>query len=282
MKNEKKLSELIVELSEYEGEDRVVTSYDMKAIIDKMPPLVPIMSKLPLLDKYTGGFVPGELVAISGPRKAGKTLLAQTLTNNFERQDVMSLWFSYELPAREFINRFPGELPIFVMPQKLKANSLEWLRMRIIEALTKYGVKTVFIDHLHFLFDLARMKNTSLEIGQVVRTLKTICIELNIVIFLMCHMQKLNPFVEPSDDNIRDSSFVSQESDAGIMVWRDIHTENQSLVKLCYHRRTGVLEKKIRYVKVGGLLQEMAEEKTSTKTAQIRKDEFERIVNSYE
>lgn len=281
MQNEKKLSELIVSLAEYEGEDQIITSYDMKAKIDKMPPIEPVMSRLPLLDRFTHGFAPGELIAISGPRKAGKTLLAQTLTNSFEKQDVISLWFSYELPAREFINRFPGELPVFVMPQKLKANSLEWLRMRIIEALTKYGIKAVFIDHLHFLFDLARMKNTSLEIGQVIRTLKTMCIELNIIIFLMCHMQKLSPFIEPADDNIRDSSFVSQESDAGIMVWRDVNTENQSLVKLCYHRRTGFLEKKIRYVKVGGLLQEMAEEKTSIKTTQIRKGEFERIVNSY-
>lgn len=63
----------------------------------------------------------------AAPRKAGKTLFAQTLTTNFAKQDVMSLWFSYELSSREFINRFPGELPVFTMPSKLKANSLDWL-----------------------------------------------------------------------------------------------------------------------------------------------------------
>ena len=256
MKPQKDLATQFLELSEYQGQDKVITSYDMKGIIEQMPKVVPVMSKLPQLDKYTGGFASGELIAISGPRKAGKTLFAQTLTTSFARQDVMSLWFSYELCSREFINRFPGELPVFVMPAKMKAQSLEWLRARIIESLVKYGVKMVFIDHLHFLFDLARMRNTNIEIGQVIRTLKIMAIETNITIFLMCHTAKLDPYTEPGDDNIRDSSFVSQESDAGIMIWRDVKSDNESWLKLCYHRRTGILEKKIRLVKIDGLLKE--------------------------
>ena len=72
----------------------------------------------------------------------------------------------------------------------------------------------------------------------------------------MCHTAKLDPYNEPSDDNIRDSSFVSQESDAGIMIWRDVKTDTEAWLKLCYHRRTGVLEKKVKLVKVDGLLKE--------------------------
>src|SRR4030067_1114372 len=253
---QKDLPQMLVELSEYDGDDKIITSFDMKGIISQQPEIVPVMSKMPLLDRYTGGFCPGELYGISGPRKSGKTLYAQSLTTNFAKQDVMSLWFSYELHSREFINRFPGELPVFLMPAKLKANSLEWLRARIIEALAKYGVKFVFIDHLHYLFDLARMRNTSIEIGQVIRTLKTMAIELHITIFLMCHMAKLDPHTEPSDDGIRDSSFISQESDCVIMLWRDVKTENEAWAKVCFHRRTGILEKKIRLVKVNGLLHE--------------------------
>ena len=256
-KDLKDTASLLIKLSEYQGDDEVVTSIAMKRILSELPEVVPVMSRFPQLDKYTGGFASGELIAISGPRKSGKTLLAQTLTVSFAKQDVMSLWFSYELPFRDFLNRFPGELPIFVMPSKLKANSLDWLRERIIEGLVKYGIKMVFIDHLHFLFDLARMRNTSIEIGQVIRTLKTMAIELNITIFLMCHMAKLDPYQEPSDDNIRDSSFVSQESDAGIVIWRNVQSENEGWVKVCFHRRTGILEKKIKCLKIDGLLQEV-------------------------
>lgn len=114
----------------------------------------------------------------------------------------------------------------------------------------------IFIDHLHFLFDLTHTRNTSIEIGQVIRSLKTMAIDLNITIFLLCHMAKLDPYQEPSDDNIRDSSFVAQESDAGLLIWRDVKTEHEAWVKVCYHRRTGVLEKKIKYLKIDGLLKE--------------------------
>lgn len=256
MKSQKDLATQFLELSEYQGVDKVITSYDMKTLIEQQPKVTPVMSRLPQLDKYTGGFCSGELIAISGPRKAGKTLFAQTLTANFAKQEIMSLWFSYELSSCEFINRFPGELPVFVMPAKTKTNSVDWLRQRIIESLVKYGVKMVFIDHLHFLFDLARMRNTSIEIGQVIRTLKTMAIELNIAIFLMCHTAKLDPYTEPGDDGIRDSSFVSQESDTALIIWRNVESDNEAWLKVCFHRRTGVLEKKIRYLKVNGLLQE--------------------------
>lgn len=183
MRQQKSTADLLLELNEYQGGDKIISSYDMRALIGRQPKTIPVMSRLPQLDRYTGGFLSGELIAISGPRKAGKTLFAQTLTVNFAKQDIMSLWFSYELSSREFINRFPGELPVFVMPAKMKANSLEWLRHRILEGLTKYGVKMAFIDHLHYLFDLARMRNTSIEIGQVIRTLKMLAVELNITIF---------------------------------------------------------------------------------------------------
>lgn len=256
MKEDKSLSDLYIEMATYQGEDRVITSSEMQDIIRMMPELKPFYSSIPSLDTACKGFCEGELIAISGPRKAGKTLFSQSLTVEFFNQDIKSLWFSFELPAREFIARFPGNLPAFVMPLKLKQNSLEWIKLRIIEGIVKHGIRVVFIDHLHFLFDLARMRNSSIEIGQVIRTLKTMAIDLNITIFLMCHMAKLNPYEEPSDNNIRDSSFVSQESDVGILIWRDVKTESEAYAKVCYHRRTGVIEKKIALIKVDGLLKE--------------------------
>tara|TARA_B100000315_G_scaffold40631_1_gene35463 strand:- start:418 stop:825 length:408 start_codon:yes stop_codon:yes gene_type:complete len=135
-----------------------------------------------------------------------------------------------------------------------------------MESIAKYGTKIVFIDHLHYLFDLVQSRNTSIQIGHVIRTLKTMAIELNITIFILCHMAKADPFEEPNDHQIRDSSFVSQESDVGLMVWRDLITDNQSWLKICYSRRTGVLEKKINLVKSDGLLKEITfEERISEK-----------------
>lgn len=39
----KATSELLVELSEYAGTDKIVTSYDMKSIINQQPKVIPVM-----------------------------------------------------------------------------------------------------------------------------------------------------------------------------------------------------------------------------------------------
>jgi len=256
------LAEKILRLKDYTGEDEVVTSFDIKHEIAKLPPPVKFNSNIPILDEVIDGFEGGELIAISGPRKSGKTLLAQTFTDSFYHQSVASLWFSFELTPRQFIQRFP-ELPVFVMPKKLKAYALDWLQDRIIEAVAKYSISAVFIDHLHFLFDMARSRNPSIEIGQIIRFLKTIAIELNLVIFVMCHTKKINPIQNDiSDEDIRDSSFVSQESDCGMIIWRikdskDSDKTDRACLKVCYHRRTGTWEKIIKLQKVKGLLREI-------------------------
>lgn len=254
------LIEKLLKLKDYTGEDEVVTSFDIKNEIAALPSPVRFSSWLPTLDKAIDGFEGGELIAISGPRKSGKTLLAQTFTESFAKQDVASLWFSFELTPRQFINRFPN-LPVFVMPRKLKAYALDWLQDRIIEGVAKYSVSAVFIDHLHFLFDMAKSRNASIEIGTIIRYLKTLAIELNIVIFVMCHTKKISPTQNDlTDDDIRDSSFVAQESDCGLLIWRVKNSETKAKLKVCYHRRTGCWEKTINLEKIGGMLREVRHE----------------------
>lgn len=246
-------------LKNYKGDDKIITSLDMQDIIRKEPVLQTFKSKIPRLDLAIDGFEPGEVIAISGPTKGGKTLLGQTLTVNFEKQDVKSLWFSYELKPRQLLNRF-NELPFFLLPKKLKPYALDWLQDRIWEAICKFSIRVVFIDHLHFLFDMAQVRNASIQIGQIIRWLKTLALELNIVIFILCHFQKIPLDQEPDHNSIRDSSFISQESDTGIVLWRVKGSENHAWLKVCYSRRTGTLERKIPIVKIEKMLIEAIDE----------------------
>lgn len=258
-KNES-LSELIIGFRDYYGEDRIVTSFEMRDILSsQIVPQISFKSRIPSLDQAIDFFEGGELIIISGPRKSGKTLLAQTLTLSFLYQEVKSLWFSYELTPKQFLRCF-RDLPFFVMPLKLRAYALDWIRDKIIEAVAKHGIGDVFIDHLHFLFDIARARNPSIEIGQVVRFLKSIATEMNIAIFLICHMTKIRTEKEPTDEDFRDSSFLAQESDAGLIIWRKKGTDNEAKLKVCYHRRTGVWERKINLRKINGLLMEATDE----------------------
>jgi len=228
----------------------------MKLALDKRPEaVIRVKSLIPSLDRYIEDFRDGELIAISGPTKMGKTLLAQTLTVNFGKQNQPALWFTYEVPPRQFLSQFP-ELPMIYMPAKLKAHALDWLENRILESFEKYRTRIVFIDHLHFLFDLSRTKNPSLEIGTVVRRLKGIAVNDELIVFLLCHTVKSRQGAL-SCEAIRDSSFVSQESDCVVMIQRTPKDgENAAEARVEFHRRTGILGKIIDLTKVNGLLHE--------------------------
>jgi len=249
-------TEKLLYLKDYKGKDRIISSYDQSDITKQTSDYEYILkSKIPLLDAYLeGGFESGELIIISGTPKSGKTLLSQTLTYNFLWQKKYALWFQYEVTPRRFLASFP-DLPKFYVPMELAANDLLWLNDRILEGISKYGISCVFIDHLHFLFDILTAKNTSLQIGQVVRFLKKLAIDLNIVIFLVCHMGKIRRDEEPDDMNIRDSSLIGAESDTVLIIWRS-KEEQQAILKIRYARRSGARDKKIKLIKQEGLLHE--------------------------
>jgi len=243
-------------LAEYAGEDRVLSAHEINLTFpDKEAWTINAMSGIPSLDRYCQGFRDGELITISGKTKNGKTLLAQTLTVNFAKKNILPLWFSFEVPTQQFISQF-REVPFLYMPSKLKAHALDWLEERIMESYSKYETRVIFIDHLHYLFDIQRSKNPSLDIGAIIRRLKGLAVQNEFVIFLLCHTSKAKDG-EENYEAIRDSSFVAQESDSVIMVKRtpDI-AENAARARVEFHRRTGVLEKVVYLEKVGSYLVE--------------------------
>ena len=245
------------DLAKYDGEDQVISSHEMQLKLKESPEsLIQVKSFIPSLDSATEGFRDGELIVISGPTKNGKTLFAQTLTAAFVRQQYHPVWFSFEVPVRQFLSQFP-EMPLIYLPQKLKAHAMDWLEDRVYEAFLKYHARIIFIDHLHYLFDLARTRTPSIEIGQVIRRLKTLAVTGNFLIFLLCHTTKGASEGELSYECIRDSSFVSQESDSVLMVKRaPEEAENAARLRVEFHRRTGVIEKVINLRKENGVLRE--------------------------
>jgi replicative DNA helicase len=235
-------------LSSYEGDDRVIKSTEIQELLASKKDPFSFKSKIPSLDIWLEGFEAGELVVVSGPTGHGKTTMLQTFSFSFFAQNITSLWFSYEMTYRQFLNKLSDELFVY-MPMLLKGKSIDWIRDRIQEAKIKYGIRAVFIDHLHFLVDMAKIKNPSLEIGSIVRGLKLIALELNVVIFLVAHSTKIRFDQEPDLDSIRDSSFIPQDADIVLIVWRGRNeagefTENNKL-KVSKSRRTGVMGKSV-------------------------------------
>jgi replicative DNA helicase len=245
-------------LREYSGEDRVISAQEMLLKVKEAPESVlRAKTDIPSLDAAIDGVRDGELIAVSGPTKMGKTLLCQTLTANFARQQYSSLWFTFEVPVRQFLAQFP-DLPLIYLPSKLKAHAMTWLEDRVMESFQKYRTRIIFCDHLHYLVDLARTKNPSIEIGAVIRRLKTLAVSGGFAIFLLCHTVKGKSEENLSYESIRDSSFISQESDSVWMIRRTPEEKRENLAKLCveFHRRTGVLDRMIQMEKIDGYLRE--------------------------
>lgn len=243
-------------LLKYDGEDQVISAYEMSlTFAERGQYTINVKSGIPSLDYYCDGFRDGELITISGKTKNGKTLLAQSLSKHFAGRLYNPLWFSYEVPARQFLNQFDA-IPDIFMPSKLKAHAMDWIEERIMESFVKYNTRIVFIDHLHYLFDIQRSRNPSLDIGAIIRRLKTIAVSNEFIIFLLCHTSKAKDENE-TYESIRDSSFVAQESDCVIMVKRTpSEGENYARARVEFHRRTGVMEKVVYLQKVGNYLVE--------------------------
>lgn len=253
-------------LKDYTAPDMVISSHENWELLKNQKTSGFRLTEMPALDALLGGLQEGEVIVVSGLTKHGKTTLCQTLTKQMIEDENYALWFSFEVPAKQFLSFMVEneKVPLFYMPQQLKSKNLEWLEERIKEAIVKYNIKAVFIDHLHFLLDMKR-HNISLEIGSIMRFLKEIAIKYSLVIFLIAHTQKLNSETEPDASSIRDSSFVGQESDAVLVVLR-MEEENKAKLKVAFTRRTGAFQKKINLIKKGKWFEE---EKDDNKTRSI-------------
>lgn len=225
----RKLEESLVT---YEGEDRIVSSHELAQQLDDQPEFS-YNTGVHAIDRILGGVQPGEMVIVSGPTGEGKTTLLMSITRNMAMANIPSVWFTLEVTPKAFIQKIKkgtgDTMPTFYLPNRNTDNQIEWLEQRIIEAKVKYDPKVVFIDHVHQIFSLqkAQGKSLSLEIGDMVASIKQMAIDHHLVIFLIAHTRDNaeKPTAEPRKEEIRDSGLISRLADAIIMVWRIKNSE---------------------------------------------------------
>lgn len=210
------------------------------------------------LDKITEGFLGGELIILSAPTKSGKTTFCQSITLNMAEKGKSVLWFTLEMSWQELTRKFlqmsgeNAELPIFYPIDNSKL-CVTWIQELAEKAIKEKDIKMLIIDHLHFLIPLRDFHtNVSFLIGGIVRDIKKLAVSLNIPIILICHPGMVHEDEEMSWRNIRDSSFITQESDFTIVMHRVYRKEkdskekvatNEAKISVELNRRTGALGK---------------------------------------
>ena len=203
----------------YDGEYKIVHVKEVYEDEKKNERPVFFKTGIATLDALVGGFKKGQVIVITGLPKRGKTTLAKTITKNND-QKVKMLWFSFEESILEFYKDIdPTD---FYVPRKMKHKDINWIEERIIESKAKFKTEVVFIDHLHYLFALTNnTQNVTLLIGDLMRTLKRIAEDNNLVIFVLAHTRKVDGNRIPRAEDVRDSALIANECDKMLVVHRD-------------------------------------------------------------
>ena len=249
IKSIKEMKELLSTYEDYQGEDKVASYSELAKEFEQLPKEEGIKTGIPSLDNKTTGFRFGNLNVISGTTGTGKTTLLQTFVKNLSQEKYPTLFFTYEVPPMEFLKKFEDGIPNFAyLPRQHKSSKLDWLEERILEGISKYDTKIIMIDHLHFLLDMKMMAggNTSLLIGAVMRELKRMAIQYNIIIFLIAHT-KQTKFLKgqmPDLTSLRDSGMVAAESDFVLFIDRKqtedkMNWDDKSVLFLAKNRWNG-------------------------------------------
>ncbi len=230
----------------YDGDDRVVTSGEMRAELAKRQanrPYTTLKTGISDLDFVLNGVEGGELILVTGQTKVGKTTLLKTITHNMSERGIETLWIPFEAGGAKFMRGF-GEDVRFNIPLQLKPNSLPWVLDRMSEAIARYGIKAVFIDHLHRLANMAQLENPSLQFGAIVSALVTRVEEHEIVLFLVAHMKNVNHTI-PRRGDTRDSGLIECECDTMLGVYRGEKASKgskKSKVVVLHNRRVGTTD----------------------------------------
>ena len=230
-----------------------------------------IMSGLQVLDKYTNGFKPGDLVVVGARPGMGKTSLLLHFAKNMAEQGKKIVIFSLEMCRTSLVNRLilsyadfnpyafrGGYLTQFEKPalaeaaEKVRALpiaidetpniAVQQIKIRCINRKRKQGLDCVMIDYLQLMNIRAdnRHYNREQEIAQTTRRLKQLAKELQVPVVLL---SQLNRNVEaklaggkktttlPGLADLRESGAIEQDADVVLLIHRPEYYEDSDAVK---------------------------------------------------
>lgn len=176
------------------------------------------------IDKMTQGFVPGELMIVSGQTSHGKTQLSNNIMLNAAKGGHKVMFVTMEMTKQETADRFNmltkdqdiGEGKIFL---NMRADLAYTDVTRMIERAKEKGCDLVVIDHLHYFS--RSVENATQEVSKIVKEFKSAAVQYEIPIILICHVRKMAPKKHPTLEDLRDSSLIAQDADMVLIVWRD-------------------------------------------------------------
>lgn len=162
-----------------------------------------------ILDQYFT-FMPEQMYLLSAPTHMGKTTVALNIASRVASMGNTVLFCSLEQGlfieprVRSSLGKMPETLSILTSDKLIKSKDL-------IETVSQMPdrLHLLVIDHLHFMEKDSRNGVTS-AIDTMIIDLQNTAKTLEIPILIISHLRKLNEEREPTLDDLRDSSSLSQ------------------------------------------------------------------------
>ena len=206
-----------------------------------------IPTGIELLDRKTGGFLPGELWIIGARPSQGKTALALNMfdaASAVQRCHFISLEMTLEqlvarwnvmysgidmnklMSGRNYTNQDLTALRMsfdrirhhaVAINDDQRLGELETLRLEVISAARK-GAHVIFIDYLQLI--TAAAKDRRLEIDLITRTLKRLAMQHQIAIVALAQLNRGSDGKVPAMGDLKESSAIEQDADKIILIDR--------------------------------------------------------------
>ena len=209
----------------------------------------------PFDEALLGGFTAGELIVVAGTSGSGKTSLLQdwsvTLASGGQTKTTKlpTLWFSYEVYPKPLWQKFEimganQDTPLY-MPRFNESGEFKWVMEVVEEAIRKWDIKIVVIDHLGFLrAPKGNYANEADAITYTVRAMRGLAKKYGLIIMFQVHVKKtISRMADLSD--IKGSSGIAQEADTVFFIAREKDDSglatSHAKVSLIKNRKTGMM-----------------------------------------
>ena len=204
------------------------------------------------LDKYTGGFTPGDLVILAGRPSMGKTALGMNILRNMASKGHAGANASIESSGQELAIRYLLQaranddttdyvaghitpeamgairkeaktlksLPIYI--DDSGGQTLQQIRSRAARLKERYDIEILMVDYMQ-LMSGSRKENRTQEIGEYSRGLKQIARELNIIVLALSQLSRkpeIRANHRPVMSDLRESGDIEQDADKIIFIYR--------------------------------------------------------------
>lgn len=197
-----------------------------------------------ILDSKVKGFRKEDLILVSGASTVGKTTFLLNIINNMLKEGKKILCFMLEGRMMYFVERLmtieTGQIPALLPPadlQKLKEQFKKYKLYfysgsqglldaeKMVEKTSQckkvLDIDMVVLDHLHKVVERGK-DNYSQLCGKAVSDLKNLAVDQKIPVVVVSHIRKVQKTSAiPTMMDLRDSSFIHQDSDVILMLWSD-------------------------------------------------------------